>query len=41
MRPGALAPGGHAPQIVREVHRVELVVDEFPYVPRKIVMSEM
>ena len=41
VRPGALAPGGHAPQVVREVDSVELVVDELPDVPGEVVVSEI
>ena len=39
MRPLALAPRRNVAQVVREVHSVELVMDEFPDVPREIVVT--
>ena len=39
MRPLTLAPRRDIPQVVSEVHSVELVMDEFPDVPREIVVT--
>ena len=39
MRPGALGPRLHVLQVVREVHRLELVVHKLADVPRQVVVA--
>ena len=39
VRPGALGPRLHVLQVVREVHRLELVVHKLADVPRQVVVA--